>query len=144
MKNLLRVYALLFAAALASTTMPLLAQQDQNRDRDQNQAQDQDQNRDRDQDQAQDRAKDKDKDRDRDRAQDGDRDRDRMSGDESAYYGSPYYKRGWQDGLHHKHKTRNWKNDDDRRAYEAGYAHGDRGEAWHNPGRGDRDDHDRR
>jgi hypothetical protein len=61
-------------------------------------------------------------------AQDHDRDRDRR--DESAYYNNRYYKQGWKDGQHHKHKHKKWKNDADREAYEAGYAHGERGEKW--------------
>lgn len=91
---------------------------DQNRDRDQ--AKDHDQNRDRDRDQA----RDHDRDRDHDQA---------MSDNDSAYHNNRYYKSGWQDGLHHKHKDRKWDNDDDRKAYEAGYAHGDRGEKWQKP-----------
>jgi hypothetical protein len=75
-----------------------------------------------------------DQDRDRDRDRDHDRDRD-----EHAYYSNPYYQRGWKDGQHHKHKNRKWKNDNDRLAYEAGYAHGERGERWQKPDR----DHDR-
>jgi hypothetical protein len=66
-------------------------------------------------------------------AQDHDRDRDRRdrdSQDERAYYNNRYYQKGWNDGQHHKHKHKKWKNDADRQAYEAGYAHGDRGEKW--------------
>lgn len=70
-------------------------------------------------------------------AQDHDQDRDRGR-DDSAYRNNPYYKEGWKDGEHHKHKSRKWKSDDDRRAYEAGYAHGDRGEKW----QGSDHDHD--
>ena len=150
MKNLLRIFAFVFAAALASSmATPLLAQQDQNRDRDdqkQVQDQDRDQNRgDQDRDRDQNRG-----DRDRMQDRDKDRDHDRMSGDESAYYSNRYYKQGWQDGMHHKRNNKKFDNDDDRRAYEAGYMHGDRGEKWHNPGKGDHDmdhhdnDHDRR
>ena len=69
---------------------------------------------------------------DRDQDRDRDRDHDR---DDSAYRNNHYYQRGWKDGEHHKHKNHKWKNDDDRRAYEAGYARGDRGDKWH----GDRD-----
>lgn len=69
-------------------------------------------------------AQDHDQDRDHDRAQmDSNR-------DESAYYNNQYYKEGWNDGEHHKHREKKWKNDADRQAYEAGYVHGDRGEKW--------------
>ena len=63
--------------------------------------------------------------------------------DESAYYKNPYYKRGWNNGSHHKKANYHWKNDEDREAYEAGYAHGDRGERWQNPDAAhhDHDDH---
>jgi hypothetical protein len=74
-------------------------------------------------------------DRDQDRERDQNRDRDR---DDSAYRNNAYYKEGWKDGEHRKHKDHKWKSDEDRRAYEAGYAHGNRGEKWQ-----DRDsDHD--
>jgi hypothetical protein len=53
--------------------------------------------------------------------------------DESAYYNNPYYKKGWNEGSNHKHKNYHWKNDADRQAYEAGYAHGDHGEKWQEP-----------
>jgi hypothetical protein len=77
-------------------------------------------------------------------AQDDHHDRDQsmaQSRDESAYYTNPYYKRGWNNGLHHKKANYHWKNDDDRQAYEAGYAHGERGEKWQNPDAA-RHDHD--
>ena len=83
---------------------------------------------------AQDRDQDRDRDRDRDHNQDRDRDRDT-----STYRNNRYYKQGWKDGEHHKHKNRRWKNDDDRRAYEEGYTHGDRGETW----QGEVPEHDR-
>jgi len=54
----------------------------------------------------------------------------RLERDESGYYSNKYYKQGWQDGQHHKHKDHKWKNDKDREAYEAGYNHGDHGEQW--------------
>lgn len=50
--------------------------------------------------------------------------------DESRYYNNKYYKTGWQDGQHHKHKHHKFKNDEDRQAYEAGYMHGDHNEQW--------------
>lgn len=56
--------------------------------------------------------------------------------EERSYYSNPYYQRGWQNGLDHKRAEYHWKSDDDRRAYEAGYAHGERGEKWRDP-----DDH---
>ena len=134
MKRLIRNSV--FASAIAITGVnftPLLASplpqyqsaqrdkdQDQNRDRDQ--AKDHDQNRDRDRDQAKDH--DRDQDRDHDRA---------MADNDSAYYNNRYYKQGWNDGMHHKHKDKKWKNDNDRMAYEAGYSHGDRGEKWQKP-----------
>ena len=52
---------------------------------------------------------------------------------ESAYYNNPYYKKGWNEGSQHKHKNYHWKNDADRDAYHAGYAHGEHGEKWQNP-----------
>jgi hypothetical protein len=52
---------------------------------------------------------------------------------ESAYYKNPYYKKGWDEGSHHKHKNYHWKNDADRDAYNAGYGHGEHGEKWQNP-----------
>jgi hypothetical protein len=116
-------------------------------DRDQDRAQDQDRDRDRrtDQDRDRDQRPDADKDRDRDQhAADQDRDRDNRAvsdRDDAAFYGNKFFKEGWQDGMKHKHKNRKFKNDDDRRAYEAGYAHGDRGEQWHNPNDRDRDRH---
>lgn len=58
--------------------------------------------------------------------------------DERAYQNNHYYKQGWKDGQHRKHRNKKWKNDDDRRAYEAGYAHGERGDKW---SQHDRDDH---
>ncbi len=48
--------------------------------------------------------------------------------DDSAYANNRYYKQGWKDGQHHKHHDKHWKNDSDRQAYEAGYAHGDHGD----------------
>lgn len=69
-----------------------------------------------------------------------DQDRDRENRDEGRFYGNANYQRGWKDGLHHKHKNLKWKNDPDREAYEAGYAHGGRGEQWQNPEQ--RRDHD--
>src|SRR5579864_6224806 len=78
---------------------------------------------------AQDRDQDRDHEQDREHNQDRNRDRD---GNDSAYRNNRYYQQGWKDGEHHKHKNHHWKNDDDRRAYEAGYAHGDRGERWDN------------
>jgi len=115
-------------SVLGSTVTPLLAQQDRDRDQDRNRG----------------TMTDRDHDQDHNRAMTNDRDRDR--GDEAAYYNNKYYKSGWKDGEHHKHKDKKWKNDQDRMAYEAGYAHGDRGEQWQNP-RHDRDhdhDHDHR
>jgi hypothetical protein len=50
--------------------------------------------------------------------------------DESRFYTNQYYKQGWEDGRKHKRKEHKWKNDADRDAYEAGYAHGDRNEEW--------------
>ena len=64
-------------------------------------------------------------------AQDRDRDDDR------GYQNNHYYKQGWKDGQHRKHRNKKWKRDDDRRAYEAGYARGERGDKY--SGR-DRDD----
>ena len=52
---------------------------------------------------------------------------------ESAYHNNPYYKKGWNEGSHHKHKNYHWKNDADRDAYNAGYGHGEHGEKWQNP-----------
>lgn len=80
-------------------------------------------------------------DQDRDHAgQNHDRD-DRRAGDhdDSAFYNNRYYKQGWQDGQHHKHNHKKWKNDADRQAYEAGYGHGDHGEQWQNHHDHDRD-----
>jgi|GraSoiStandDraft_24_1057298.scaffolds.fasta_scaffold132672_2 hypothetical protein len=62
-------------------------------------------------------------------AQDRDRDH-RDQDDERGYYNNRYYKQGWKDGEHHKRRHKRWKNDADRRAYEAGYSHGERGERW--------------
>jgi hypothetical protein len=70
-----------------------------------------------------------------------DRDHDRDNRGDEAYINSKYYKQGWNDGLHHKRKNKKWKNDNDRMAYEAGLAHGERGEQWHKPMR-DNDHHD--
>ncbi|MGH9522183.1 MAG: hypothetical protein ACRD3E_06595 [Terriglobales bacterium] len=80
--------------------------------------------------------------RDQDRARNQDQNRA-----ESAYYSNAYYKRGWNDALKHK-QSRKFRNDNDRMAYEAGYAHGQRGERWQNPNRRrnkkrDRDDQNR-
>lgn len=63
--------------------------------------------------------------------------------DESAYYNNPYYREGWNNGLKHERKEYHWKKDEDRDAYNAGYAHGEHGEKWqeHNSHReNDRDD----
>lgn len=65
-------------------------------------------------------------------AQDRDRDDDR------GYQNNHYYKQGWKDGEHHKHRKHKWKNDEDRRAYEAGYARGDRGDKYSGRDRDDR------
>ena len=75
-----------------------------------------------------------------DQMRDQDRDRDRGHVDDAAYFNNKYYQQGWKDGEHHKHKNKKWKNDDDRRAYEAGYMHGDRGEPWQQHQRHDNDD----
>ncbi|MGE5322042.1 MAG: hypothetical protein ACM3SW_04240 [Actinomycetota bacterium] len=90
------------------------------------------------------RDRDQRRDQDRDRRADRDRDRDRheMADNDRAYYGNKYFQQGWKDGLKHKHKNRKWKNDHDRMAYLAGYAHGERGEKWHKPNKRDRD-HDK-
>jgi Ni/Co efflux regulator RcnB len=56
--------------------------------------------------------------------------------DDSAYRNNQYYSQGWKDGQRHKHRNKRWKNDADRQAYEAGYAHGDHGD------RMDMDHHD--
>ena len=69
-----------------------------------------------------------------------DQDRSRDNRDESSFYGNSNYQRGWKDGLKHKHKNKKWKNDADREAYEAGYAHGNQGEKWQKPEQ--RRDHD--
>lgn len=55
---------------------------------------------------------------------------DHRDRDESGFYSNRYYKQGWQDGQHHKHKNHKWKNGTDRQAYEAGYNHGDHGDKW--------------
>ena len=60
--------------------------------------------------------------------------------DESRYVNNKYYQQGWKDGGKHKQKNHKWKNDEDRKAYEAGFRHGDRGEQWQNPKHKD-DDH---
>ena len=124
MKKLIRTSVFVLGLTFAgSSVIPVFAlppqqERDQNRDRD-------DQNRDRD-DQNRQMG-------DQDRHQMGDHDQDRRSmGDESAYMNNRYYKQGWQDGEHHKHKNKKFKNDDDRMAYEAGYQHGDRGDKWQN------------
>jgi hypothetical protein len=85
-------------------------------------------------------AQDRDHDRDN-QAQNHDRDDRGMNGNESAYYNNKYYKQGWKDGENHKRRNKKWKNENDRRAYEAGYGHGDHGERWHKPMR-DNDHHD--
>jgi len=69
---------------------------------------------------------------DRNREQNRDRDNNQRS-DESVYYNNRNYQSGWKDGQKHKHKNKKWKNDADREAYEAGYAHGNQGEQWHKP-----------
>ncbi len=65
-------------------------------------------------------------------------DRDRRDDDDRAYQNNHYYKQGWKDGQHHKQRKHKWKNDDDRRAYEAGYAHGERGDKYQGRDRDDR------
>jgi hypothetical protein len=75
-------------------------------------------------------------------AADQDRDRDNRAvsdRDDAAFANNKFFQEGWKDGLKHKHKNRKFKNDEDSRAYEAGYAHGDRGEQWHKPNARDRD-----
>ena len=69
-----------------------------------------------------------------------DHDRDRR--DDSAYQNNKYFKQGWNDGMHHKHKHKKFKNDEDRRAYEAGFMHGDRNEQWQDHDRNRDHDHD--
>jgi hypothetical protein len=69
-------------------------------------------------------------------AQDNHQEREQQNAErrnESAYYNNPYYKKGWNEGSHHKHKNYHWRNDADREAYSAGYTHGERGEQWQNP-----------
>ena len=78
--------------------------------------------------------------RDNQQEQRRDQDRDRNTTDESRFQGNSNYQRGWKDGLKHKHKNKKWKNDADREAYEAGYAHGNQGEKWQKPEQ--RRDHD--
>jgi hypothetical protein len=56
-----------------------------------------------------------------------------MADNDGAYYNNRYYKQGWNDGMDHKHKDKKWKSDNDRMAYEAGYADGDCGEKWQKP-----------
>ncbi|MGH9567245.1 MAG: hypothetical protein ACRD4I_14765 [Candidatus Angelobacter sp.] len=124
-----------------ATAIPSMAQPPDHRG-DQPQAQQPDQ-RDRDQQRPdQDRAQEQDRDhradQDRDQHADQDRDHRNMSDNDSAYYSNKYYQQGWKDGLKHKRKNHKWKNDEDRRAYEAGFAHGDRGEKWHKPNVHDR------
>jgi len=145
--------ALVLTLALGcATAVPSLAQDAEHRG-DQPQAQQQDryrdqaqpQDRDRDQRSDPDRAQDRDQDRDRRVDQDHDRDRHDMDDNDRAFFGNKFFQQGWKDGLKHKHKNKKFKNDEDRRAYEAGFAHGERGEAWHKPGKGDHDrdrDHD--
>ncbi|HET9182945.1 MAG TPA: hypothetical protein VFP59_12485 [Candidatus Angelobacter sp.] len=140
----MRVTAGAFVLTLAlgcATAVPLLAQNTDNRG-DQAQAQQPAQHY-----QAQEQ-RDRDQRPDQDRAQDQDRradqDHDRMADNDRAYYGNKYFEQGWKDGLKHKHKNKKFKKDDDRMAYEAGFAHGNRGEAWHKPNKRDRDhDHDK-
>lgn len=67
-----------------------------------------------------------------------DRDDRRDQNDERAYQNNHYYKQGWKDGQHHKQRKHKWKNDDDRRAYDAGYARGDHGDKYSNHDRDDR------
>ena len=130
--------ALVLTLALGcATAIPSLAQDPDHRG-DQPQAQQPDQ-RDRDQRSDQDRAQDQDRRGDQDRDQHADRDRRNTSDNDRAFYGNKYYQSGWKDGLKHKHKNHKWKNDQDREAYEAGYAHGDRGEKWQKPNGRDRD-----
>lgn len=76
--------------------------------------------------------------------QDRDHDRNRDQRDDSAYTNNRYYKQGWRDGGRHKRSNKHWKNDNDRSAYEAGYAHGDRGEQWKDKDKDHDRDHDRR
>ena len=129
--------ALVFTLAMGcATAVPSLAQDPDHRG---DQPQAQDQNRDRDQRSDQDRAQDQNRDRDKDQRADQDRDRRNTSDNDSAYYGNKHFQQGWKDGLKHKRSNRNFKDDDDRRAYEAGYAHGDRGEKWQNQPDRDRD-----
>jgi hypothetical protein len=119
--------------AVACSGVVWAAPQDQDRDRGQQDQQTQDQNRDRDQNQTRDRDRDHDRDQNRAVSQ---------NGDDSRYSNNKYYEEGWKDGQKHKHKNRKFKNDDDREAYEAGYAHGDRGEQWQKPHRDrDKDNH---
>ena len=115
MKKLIRTSICMFAiSVLGSTATPLLASPI-----------------------PQDRDQHHDQDRDRDRGMMTDRDR----GNENAYYNNRYYKQGWKDGEHHKHKDKKWKNDNDRMAYEAGFSHGDRGEQWQKPNHDHDHDH---
>ena len=65
-------------------------------------------------------------------------DRDRRDDDDRGYRNNHYYKQGWKDGEHHKHRNHKWKNDEDRRAYESGYSHGERGDKYSNHDRDDR------
>ncbi|MGH9571727.1 MAG: hypothetical protein ACRD4F_18955 [Candidatus Angelobacter sp.] len=113
------------------------AQQPDQRDRDQ-QRPDQDRAQEQDRDHRADQDRDQHADQDRDQHADQDRDHRNMSDNDSAYYSNKYYQQGWKDGLKHKRKNHKWKNDEDRRAYEAGFAHGDRGEKWHKPNVHDR------
>lgn len=70
-----------------------------------------------------DRDRDRDGDRDRDRDRDHDRDHDR----DNQWANNKYYKMGMKDADHDRRhnrrdrRHRNFKHDDDRRAYEAGY-----------------------
>ena len=69
-----------------------------------------------------------------------DRDDRRDQNDARGYQNNHYYKQGWKDGEHHKHRNKKWKNDEDRRAYDAGYARGDRGDRGDKYSNHDRDD----
>lgn len=128
MKTLLRTSVYVLAISIGSiAAAPLMAapvaQQDRDHDRDNAQMS-----------------------HDRDNGQmDRDHDRNRDNRGDDAYMNNKYYKQGWNDGLHHKRKNKNWKNDNDRMAYEAGLAHGEHGEQWHKPMRdNEHRDNDRR
>jgi hypothetical protein len=121
--------ALLVALGCA-TAVPAIAQDNDHRDQ---QAQ---------QDQRRDQVGDQDRDHRDMQNHDQDRDRDNMQNrDDRNYISNKYYQQGWKDGQKHKHKNHKFKNDDDRKAYEAGFGHGDRGEPWQNQGhKRDKDD----